>query len=74
MNKKNITIDCNIGGILSILLIMFIILKVTGVISWSWVIVLLPLWILLGIIGVACFLTIVAIVVAIIMAIRKSKF
>lgn len=68
MNKEKITIDCNIGGILLILLILFIILKVAGVISWSWTIVLLPLWILLGIVGVACFL---AIVIAIIVAIRK---
>ena len=71
MNNEKITIDWNIDGILLILLILFIILKVTGVISWSWGIVLLPLWILLGIIGVACFL---AIVVAIIVAIRNSKF
>lgn len=71
MNNEKITINWNIDGILLILLILFIILKVTGVISWSWGIVLLPLWILLGIIGVACFLTIV---VAIIVAIRKSKF
>ena len=71
MNNEKITIDWNIDGILLILLILFIILKVTGVISWSWGIVLLPLWILLGIIGVAFFLTIV---IAIIVAIRKSKF
>ena len=71
MNNEKITINWNIDGILLILLILFIILKVAGVISWSWGIVLLPLWILLGIIGVACFL---AIVVAIIVAIRKSKF
>ena len=71
MNNEKITINWNIDGILLILLILFIILKVTGVISWSWAIVLLPLWILLGIIGVACFL---AIVIAIIVAIRKSKF
>ena len=68
MNNEKITIDWNIDGILLILLILFIILKVTGVISWSWGIVLLPLWILLGIIGVAFFL---AIIVAIIVAIRK---
>lgn len=68
MNNEKITINWNIDGILLILLILFIILKVTGVISWSWGIVLLPLWILLGIIGVACFLTIV---IAIIAAIRK---
>ena len=71
MNNEKITINWNIDGILLILLILFIILKMTGVISWSWAIVLLPLWILLGIIGVACFLTIV---VAIIVAIRNSKF
>ena len=68
MNNGKITINWNIDGILLILLILFIILKVTGVISWSWGIVLIPLWILLGIIGVACFL---AIVIAIIVAIRK---
>ena len=71
MNNEKITIDWNIDGILLILLILFIILKVTGVISWSWGIVLLPLWVLLGIIGVVFFL---AIVVAIIVAIRNSKF
>lgn len=65
---KNITIDLNIRGILSLLLILFIILKITGVISWGWGIVLLPLWILLGIIGVVCIL---AIVIAIIVKIRK---
>ena len=70
MNKKTVTIDLNISGILSILLIMFIILKVAGVVSWSWGIVLLPLWIWLGIVGIVCFL---AIVIAIVVAIRKSK-
>ena len=71
MINEKITINWNIDGILLILLILFIILKVTGAISWSWGIVLLPLWILLGIIGVAYFLTIV---IAIIVAIRKPKF
>ena len=69
--KKNVTIDLNISGILSILLIIFIVLKVVGVISWSWGIVLLPLWIELGMIGIVCFL---AIIIEIIVAIRKSKF
>ena len=71
MNNEKITINWNIGSILSILLIIFIVLKVTGVINWGWGLVLLPLWILLGIIGIACFL---AIVIAIIVAIRKPKF
>ena len=71
MNNEKITINWNIDGILLILLILFIILKVTGVISWSWAIVLLPLWIGLGLFGVGFILTII---VAIIVAIRKSKF
>lgn len=65
MNNGKITINWNIDGILLILLILFIILKVTGVISWSWGIVLIPLWILLGIIGVACFLAIIVIILKI---------
>lgn len=71
MNNEKITIDCNIGGVLSILLIIFIVLKVTGVITWSWGIVLLPLWIGLGLFGIGFILTII---VAIIIAIRKPKF
>ena len=65
MNNEKITINWNIDGILLILLILFIILKVTGVISWSWVIVLIPLWILLAIIGVACFLALVIVLLKI---------
>lgn len=67
---NNVTVDFNIGSILSILLIIFIILKVSGVINWSWGIVLLPLWIGLGAIGVAF---LIAIIIAIIVAVRQSK-
>lgn len=67
---NDVTVDFNIGGILSILLIIFIILKVAGVISWSWGIVLLPLWIGLGAIGVAF---LIAIIIAIVVAVRQSK-
>ena len=31
-------------GVLSILLVAFIVLKLCGVITWSWWLVLLPLW------------------------------
>lgn len=65
---NNVNVDFNVGGILSILLIIFIVLKVAGVISWSWGLVLLPLWIGLGIIGIA--LLIIAII-AIIAAIKS---
>lgn len=67
---NNVTVDFNIGSILSILLIIFIILKVSGVINWSWGIVLLPLWIGLGTIGIAF---LIAIIIAIVVAVRQSK-
>lgn len=63
------TVDFNIGDILLILLIIFIILKVAGVINWSWGIVLLPLWIDLGAIGIIC---LIAIIIAIVVAVRES--
>ena len=43
-NKSNYT-----GlGILDVVQIIFIILKLIGVITWPWHIVLIPLWIILG--------------------------
>ena len=35
-------------GLLDILLVIFIVLKLTNVITWSWVLVLIPLWITIG--------------------------
>lgn len=37
-------------GLLDVLLIIFIVLKLCGVITWPWVVVLIPLWIILGIV------------------------
>ena len=37
-------------GITSVLLIIFIVLKLVGVINWSWWVVLIPLWINLAVI------------------------
>ena len=37
-------------GLLEVLTIVFIVLKLCGLISWSWWLVLMPLWIELGII------------------------
>ena len=45
MNKSTET--NGVSG-LSVLLIVFIVLKLVGVISWSWWIVLIPLWIGIG--------------------------
>lgn len=42
MNKSNSSGGVGFGGLLTI---VFIVLKLTGVISWSWLWVLSPLWI-----------------------------
>ena len=39
-------------GILGVLQIIFIVLKLVGVIHWRWVVVLLPFWIALGLIAI----------------------
>lgn len=45
-------------GLLSILTIVFVVLKLIGVIAWSWLLVLTPLWILIGlwILGLVLFI------------------
>lgn len=35
-------------GTLGVLLIVFVVLKLCGLINWSWPIVLIPLWVSLG--------------------------
>lgn len=47
-------------GIIGVLTIVFIVLKLTGLISWSWIWVLAPLWI--GFIVSICILIIALIV------------
>lgn len=51
MSDKN-TSNVRGLGILDVVLIVFIILKLTKVVSWSWWIVLIPLWIQLGILAI----------------------
>lgn len=41
-------------GIFTVLLIVFIVLKLTGNISWPWPIVLIPLWIELAAVAILC--------------------
>jgi hypothetical protein len=58
------TATASVGGISfgSLLTIVFIILKLTGYITWSWVWVLAPLWI--PVVGFVVFAGIVAILIA----------
>lgn len=71
MDNSNNNRSSAAGGGLSILgvvEIVFIILKLLGIINWSWWIVLIPLWIDLGI----TLLVILFIIVAIIMANKRK--
>ena len=63
MEKKNL------GGVgfVDLLTIAFIVLKLCGVIKWSWLWVLSPIWITLSIIGVC------AVVILIVRLIEKAK-
>lgn len=49
-------------GFLGLLTIVFIVLKLTHVINWSWILVLLPLWVNIGLV---VFIIIVAVILAI---------
>ena len=49
MDKKAITVSPNLG---TILLITFVVLKLTKVINWSWWWVLSPLWIPFGLLAI----------------------
>lgn len=40
-------------GLLDVLLIFLIVLKLCGVIAWSWAVVLIPLWIEIGILVIS---------------------
>ena len=64
MSKSNVTY--NGGGIsfTGLLTIVFITLKLTGVIAWSWWWVLCPLWIGLAIIGVMLVLGLITLIIA----------
>ena len=72
MDNSNNNRNSAAGGGLSILgvvEIVFIILKLLGIINWSWWIVLIPLWIELGI---KLLIIRVIIIVAIIMANKRK--
>lgn len=50
------------AGILDILLIIFVVLKLIGVITWPWAVVLIPLWIGLGIIALVVIIGLIVII------------
>lgn len=50
-------------GLLGVLLVVFVVLKLVDVISWSWWVVLIPLWINLALIIIALLVVIAVSVV-----------
>ena len=59
-NKRNSSSSSGIG-ILGVLQIVFLVLKLTGLITWSWAVVLIPLWISLGIFVIFLIFVIIAV-------------
>ena len=51
-------------GLLGVVQIVFIILKLVGVITWSWPVILIPLWIQLGAIIVMLAVMLVMVLIA----------
>lgn len=49
-------------SLLTVFQVVFIVLKLTDLISWSWPVVLIPFWISLGIIAVAILVVIIKVV------------
>lgn len=64
MDNQKINVSFGSGGILFTLFIVFLILKLVGVIAWSWWLVCLPLLIYAGIIVFVLLLMLIAIIIA----------
>lgn len=59
-NKRNSSSSSGIG-ILGVLQIVFLALKLTGLITWSWTVVLIPLWISLVMLVIFLIVTIIVV-------------
>lgn len=69
-DTKKVTV--NFGGIGTILAIVFMVLKLTGYIDWSWVWVFAPIWIPLALAcGILAIYGIIIVVIAIVAAIAS---
>lgn len=59
-DKRKIGCSCSFPGLGTLLTVLFIALKLCGVIAWSWVWVLAPLWIS---VAIAVFFIIVSLII-----------
>lgn len=68
--KNNVVVSCSVG-FTEILFLVFLVLKLTGVIDWSWWWITAPLWggfgILLGIFLAGCIFIVLATLIKMIM-------
>ena len=72
MSDKQVEVNLG-GGFLGILCLIFITLKLTGIIGWSWWWVLAPLWvpISLGLLGLLIFGIVTLVIVCIVMILQS---
>lgn len=64
MNNKRNNSSSSGMGILGVLQIVFLVLKLTGLITWSWPVVLVPLWIGLGILVIFLIIALTVVLVS----------
>ncbi len=64
MNNKRNNSSSSGMGILGVLQIVFLVLKLTWLITWSWPVVLVPLWISLGILVIFLIIALTVVLVS----------
>lgn len=64
MNNKRNNGSSSGMGILGVLQIVLLVLKLTGLITWSWTVVLVPLWISLGILVIFLIIALTVVLVS----------
>lgn len=67
MREKQVVVQEKSGGAAFLLFLVFLVLKLTGVIAWSWLWVLAPLWIPLAL------AVLVVVIGLIVLGIRDSR-
>ena len=68
-NNRGTSAGCGMD-ILGVLQIIFIVLKLVGVINWSWWLVLIPTWINLGL---SLLLILILVIVLVIIVLRRNN-
>ena len=68
MDEKKTNVTVSFGSLATLLTVAFVVLKLCGVITWSWIWVISPLWISVAIaLGLIIIITIISLIAAIIL-------